>query len=280
MLPEIDFVKLVRLGAIAKAKNKTSSYESLKASLRKIQWVKFVGLRAIMIEQDVKNHLEPHAVLMDPLGQIDHSLCMTDLLIHTKSSFDSMAIFLTDLLELDFRGAKRDLKKKEFREAVKKIDQTIGNIIDRLEPWLDYIQKIRDEWIHRDSTRSFVVIGPSDVGVLPIPKKPSMVGKLPPNDMRITSKNFWSTQSFVEYHFSQLVTLVITIIQRSIVIETRTFDGEIPRLEKNEINMARKGIFFPTRLTTRMTIKKMAISNLDLSAYFKRLCAIFPRKTQ
>jgi len=275
MLPEIDFARLLQIGTIARAKKKTLTYESLRASLRKIQWVKFVGLRAVEIEQDIQKQMEPDQVLMDPIGQIDHSLAITDLVIHTKSALDSMAIFLTDLLRLDAKVAKRDLKKPEFRSAVKTQDPIIGSTLDQLESWFEYVQKVRDEWIHRDSIRSFVVSGPSDVGALPIPREPSLFGKLPPDDLQITSKDFWSTQEFLEYHYSRLVTLFRVIVERSISIEMSTLKDTVPSPDPAEVAMARQGCLFPTRVTKAMTVKRMKVSSLDLSTYYERLSKIF-----
>jgi len=222
MLPEIDFARLVELGTIVRAENKTKMYEPLKTSLRKIQWVRFVGLKAIAIERDIRKQMAPGQVLMDPLGQVDHSLSVTDLLIHTKSALDSMAIFLTDLLKLEAKGPQRDLKRPDFRDAVRKVDPFLGKMINQLESWLIYVQRIRNEWIHRDSIRSFVVSGPSDVGVLPIPREPRLVGRLPPKDLEINSQNFWSTQECVSYHYSRLVTLFEAIVERSVQIELNT----------------------------------------------------------
>lgn len=276
MIPEIDFCELAKLGAIVRSKDRVQAdYDSLKSSLRKIQWVKFVGLKAIAIEQDIKKQMVPHVVLMDPIGQIDHSLSITDCLIHTKSAIDSMAIFLTDLLKIDAKGARRDLKRSDFRQQVERKDSTLRRIIKQLEPWLVYLQKVRDECIHRSSIRSFVVSGPSDVGVLPIPKNPSLVGKLPPKNMPITSRNFWSTEDFVNYHYSNLVTLFKAIVKRSIQIEEGDLQGPSPVLDPAEKKLICEGLFFPTRVTKKMTVRKMRVSAINLSAYFQRLSELF-----
>jgi hypothetical protein len=277
MLPEIDFLKLLNLGGLVRFQKKTEIYESLRTSLRKIQWVKFVGIRAIAIEEDIKKQVAPHQLLMDPLGQIDHSLCITDLLIHTKSALDAMAIFLTDFLKIEAKKSKRDLKIPEFREAVKKADFRLGATVDGLESWLDEIQKIRDEWIHRESIRSFIINGPCEVGLLPIMKKPSLVGKLPPKDLKLTSKNFWSTSDFVNHHYSNLLTLFKAIVDRCIWIELNSIEGNLPRLDPKEVSMA-QAVFFPTRSTQTTTIKNMKISSIDLSSYYARLSSAFSKK--
>jgi hypothetical protein len=277
MLPEIDFLKLLNLGLLVRSQKKTEMYESLRTSLRKIQWVRFVGIRAIAIEEDIGEQVAPNQLLMDPLGQIDHSLCITDLLIHTKSALDSMAIFLTDFLKLDAKKTKRDLKLPEFREAVKKADLQLGGTVDSLGSWLDEIQQIRDEWIHRESIRSFIISGPCEVGLLPIPRKPSLVGKLPPKDLKLTSKNFWSTRDFVNYHYSNLLALFTAIIDRCIWIELNSIKGDLPRLGPKEANMA-QAIFFPTRSTQTTIIKNMKVSSIDLSSYYARLSAIFSKR--
>lgn len=278
MLPEIDFSKLLSLGLLVRSQKKTQLYESLRTSLRKIQWVKFVGMRAIAIEEDIKKQVEPNQFLMDPLGQIDHSLCITDLLIHTKSALDSIAIFLTDFLKLEAKKpSARDLKLPEFRESVKKADPQLGATVNSLRSWLVEIQQIRDEWIHRESIRSFIVNGPCEVGLLPIVRKPSLVGKLPPENLKLTSKNFWSTSDFVNHHYSKLLTLFKAIVDRCIWIELNSIKGDLPRLDPKEANMA-QAIFFPTRSTQTTTIKKMRISSIDLSSYYSRLSSAFSKK--
>ena len=275
MIPEVDFDRLLILGTAAKRKGDTACYDPLKAALRKIQWVKFVGLKAIAIEQNIMEQAEPETILMDPVGQIEHSLSVTDCLIHTKSALDSMAIFLTELLKLDAKGSKRDLKRKDFRRQVMK-DIVIGPVVERLERWLAYLQEVRDEWIHRSSIRSFIVSGPSDVGFLPIPKKPSLVGKLPPKQMSISSENFWSTRDFVVLQYLNLVSLFKAIVERSIQILERELNV-LPVPDVAERRMANKASFFPTRVTKSMTVKKMRVSNIDLSAYYKRIGEAFGR---
>ena len=114
-LKEINPDMLVRLGAIVIYKDKKIMYEPLTDSLRKIQWVKIVGLKAIKIENEIAKQMVPEYLIMNPLGQTAHSLCVTDCLIHTKSALDSIAVFLTNLLRLRAGGGERDFKKTKFR---------------------------------------------------------------------------------------------------------------------------------------------------------------------
>jgi hypothetical protein len=113
-LPEVNPKKLVELGAIVRKKGRTQMYEPLTDSLRKIQWVKLVGLKAIAIEKEIAEAMEPNTLVMNPLGQTAHALCVTDCLVHTKSALDSMAVFLTALLNLDAKGGDRDFKNQDL----------------------------------------------------------------------------------------------------------------------------------------------------------------------
>ena len=117
-LPEVNPKKLVELGAIIRKKGRTQMYEPLTDGLRKIQWVKLVGLKAMAIEKEIVGAMEPNTLVMDPLGQTVHALCVTDCLVHTKSALDSMAVFLTSLLNLDAKGGGRDFKKPRFRQLI------------------------------------------------------------------------------------------------------------------------------------------------------------------
>lgn len=43
-----------------------------------------------------------------------------------------------------------------------------------------------------------------------------------------TERNFWSTKDFVEYHYSNLLTLFVAIVERYIQIERRDLIEPIP----------------------------------------------------
>lgn len=253
-LPEINPKKLVELGAIVRGKGRTQMYEPLTDSLRKIQWVKLVGLKAIAIEKEITGAMEPNTLVMDPLGQTAHALCVTDCLVHTKSALDSMAVFLTSLLRLDVKGGERDFKKPRFRRLIAEEDPFLKHKIKKLEHWFKQLQEIRDEWIHRSSIRSRLIHGPSKVGVLPIPKK-VMLSYEEQIKLAITEKNFLSTKDFVEYHYSNLLTLFLAIIERCLQIERRDLKGPVPIPADAEKEL----IFFPTRVTENMTAEKMKV---------------------
>lgn len=133
LVSEYDPDKLAMLGLIIEKKGKATMYESLRYSLRKIQWVKLAGLKAIHIEEELIKAVEPNSFVFDPLRQTAHTLCITDCLIHTKSAVDSMAVFLTDLLELPWKRGNRDFKKPEFRQSVYQKDAFLKHSIKKLE---------------------------------------------------------------------------------------------------------------------------------------------------
>jgi hypothetical protein len=226
-LSEFNPKKLVELGAIVREKGRTQMYEPLTDSLGKIQWVKLVGLKAIAIDKEIAGDIMPNTFFMDPLGQTAHALCVTDCLIHTKSALDSMAIFLTSLLNLDVKGGERDFKKPKFRQLIAEKDLFLKHKIKKLEHWFKQLQEIRDEWIHRRSIRSRLIHGRSKVGMLPIPKKVALSHeeqiKLP-----ITEEHFWSTKNFVEYHYTNLLTLFLAIVERCIQIERKDYKKSVP----------------------------------------------------
>jgi hypothetical protein len=246
--------KLAMLGLIVEKKGKTRLYESLRFSLRKIQWVKLIGLKAIQLEADLLQQVEPNCLVLDPLRQTAHSLCVTDCLIHTKSALDSMAVFLTDLLGLPQKLGDRDFKKLGFRQAVCQKDAFLKHQIKGLEPWFLELQGMRDEWIHIRAIESLSVHGKSDVGMLPIPRNISLSveeqRKLPLN-----SKSFWSTKDFVEHHYSSLSEMFREIVDRSIQIENLDLAEPVtvPKHFKNQLT------FFPTHVTENMTVQKMRL---------------------
>jgi len=253
-LPEVNSKKLVELGAIVRKKGRTQMYEPLTDSLRKIQWVKLVGLKAMAIEKEVAGAMEPNTLVMDPLGQTVHALCVTDCLMHTKSALDSMAVFLTSLLNLDAKGGNRDFKKPRFRQLIAEKDPMLKHKIKKLKHWFVQLQEIRDEWIHRSSIRCTLIHGQSEVGVLPVPKK-VMLSFHEQSKLPITERNFWSTKDFVEYHYSNLLTLFLAIVERCIQIERRDLTEPIPVPADAEKEL----IMFPTRPTKNMIVKKMKV---------------------
>jgi hypothetical protein len=259
-LAEYNTFKLAMLGLIVEKKGVQKEYESLRSSLRKVQWVKLVGLKAIHIEDEIVKQIAASTFVLDPLRQTAHSLCITDCLIHTKSALDSMAVFLTDKLGLvdrngaSWSGGKRDFKWLEFRQSIYKKDMFLKHKIKKLEPWLNELREIRDEWIHVNAIESFSVHGKSDVGMLPIPRKITLTAseqfKLPVN-----SKNFWSTKEFVNHHYSNLAELFKEITDRCIQIENLDLSEPVivPQHFMNQLSL------FPTHATEDMTIKKMRV---------------------
>lgn len=251
-LPEYSPFKLAKLGLIVEKKGKTRIYEALRYSLRKIQWVKLIGLKAIHLEEEISKAVEPNTLVLDPLRQTAHSLCVTDCLIHTKSALDSMAVFLTDLLGLDQKAGNRDFKKSEFRQSICRKDAYLKHKIKKLEPWFLELQQVRDEWIHISAIESLSVHGKSEVGMLPIPKNISLsAGEQ--RRISIDSKNFWSTKDFVEHHYSHLAELFREIVDRSLQIE------QLDLTEPVTVPQHFKYIFalFPTYSTEKMAIQKM-----------------------
>lgn len=265
LVPEINFKNLLELGTIARHKKKVEIYGYLRASIRKIQWTKIAGLRAIAIERDIEKQMEPGIMILDPLGITDHSLCITDCLVHTKSALDSLAVFLNELLGLGAKGGKRDPKHDKFRRQIIAKDHAVGKVIKKLEPWLIDLQNLRDEWIHRTTVEDVILIGPSKLGVLPLPRKAHIEMK-----EANTSKDLWSTSGFVKYHYDQFIILLNAIVERCIQIEAKDLD-RIPVPNPKELGV----VFFNTRLIENMTVKAIRMSNITLSGYYKRLSEMF-----
>ena len=251
---EYNPFKLAMLGLIVEKKAKNKTYQSLKFSLRKIQWVKLVGLKAIQLEADLTKQVKPHCFVLDPLRQTAHSLCVTDCLIHTKSALDSMAVFLTDLLGLPQKKGDRDFNKLGFRKSVCQKDMFLKNQIKKLEPWFVELQGIRDEWIHINAIQSLSVHGRSEVGMLPVPKNISLSAEKQ-SKLPVNSQNFWSTKDFVEHHYSRLNELFQGIVDRSTQIENLDLAEPVtvPDHFMNQLT------FFPTHLTENMKIEKMSV---------------------
>ena len=258
--PEIDPRDLVRLGAIVRKKGNNELYKPLTASLRKIQMVKLAGLRAKRIESQLESEFEEGMIVQDPVAQIEHSLNVTDCIVHTKSALDSMAVFLTSLLDLDAEGGDRDFKKVQFRKALGK-DSVLGSYVAELVEWFENVQNIRDEWIHRSTLRTFVVIGKSSVGRMPISKDVTDGQK--PSAVPTSLDKCVSTSEFVDGHYSKLVNLFNTIVKRSIELESSTLSEPVPTPSDAERQMS----MFPFFASENMSISKIKVGSSTASLF-------------
>jgi hypothetical protein len=252
--PEIDSVELVGLGAIVKKKNRMSIYRPLTDALRKIQMVKLAGLRAKQVESQIEKEIGEHTLLQEPIGLIEHSLNVTDCMVHTKSALDSMAVFLTDLLDLGLSGGDRDFKKTQFRKAVEK-DRVLGPYVQALASWFDNVQTIRDEWIHRSSLRSFLVIGKSAVGRLPVAKDVTLGSRA--WSLQLSKENFMLTSEFVDSHYSKLVNLFMTIVRRS-----RELESTVTEPVSNQAELEKQMSLFPTVLSESMKVETVRVGSM------------------
>lgn len=218
LTPEINAASLIRLGSIVRKEHHEKLYRPLTDALRKIQWVKLMAIEAISIDNEITNAMEPNKILSYPYGQMRHALSVSGVLFHTKSAVDSIAVFLTDFLGLKVRESHRDFKRDDFRRELGANDPVLGARLKVFESWFQELQKIRDELIHRSSIRCMLISGTSECGALPIPKRDLELG-LNAFNRPINRQNFFSTEQFVNYHYTNLVNLFRTIVDRSIEIE-------------------------------------------------------------
>jgi len=251
---EVNPRRLVELGAIVIKKGRKPIYDPLKDSLLKLQWVKLVGLKAIAIEKEMIDQLEPNTAIMNPLGQTAHALCITDCIVHTKSALDCMAVFLTDLLNLKVGGAHRDFKLGRFRQLVSKREPSLRVPIKNLTPWLDQLQKIRDEWIHRSTFNCSIIHGKSSVGLLPIPKN-VMASEKEQSKFPVTEDYYLSTTKFVGAYYSNLLYLFNSIVDCSLRIERKDFKEKLDF----PVDIEKQLTLFRTKTTEDMTLDKMKV---------------------
>jgi len=206
LTPEISASDLIKLGSLVRKANRVTIYLPLTYAFRKIQWTKLLALEANSIIDEISKAQSPGVIVGYPYGQMKHSIAVTDSILHTKSALDSMAVFLTNLLGLSAKGGDRDLKEGSFRTAILNHDDSLGTEIQKFQPWFDELQEIRNEWIHRSTIRSMLIIGPSECGPLPIPRKDLEKG-LDAFGPPIGKDRFYSTQEFLDHHYSNLVNL-------------------------------------------------------------------------
>jgi hypothetical protein len=248
-IPDVNYEQIVYLSKIAKAKGKVSQYDPLRDALRKIQWANLAGFEATAVEKEIANEMQGREIAYFPSGMARHAKAMIECVTHTKAALDSIAVFLTEFLHLPATGGQRDLRHKSFRTKLANKDTALGDYIKSIEHWLDDLVKRRDMWIHWSSPRVPLIIGPSQVGILPIAKQLVEYFNL---DSSITKEHFWSTNEFIEQTTKPISQLFNTVVKRCIDIELSNYDGEIPQPTAEETKG--KISFFPMRPTRDMTI--------------------------
>lgn len=252
VVPEVNYHDLVFLSKIVIMKGESVRYFALRDALRKYQWAKLAGLEAIDIERKISSHMKPNIIPVSYIGQARHAKAMIECVTHTKAALDSLAVFLTDYFTLPAQGAKRDLKLGSFRELVMQKDITIGNSIKSIESWLNDLVPRRDMWIHWSSPMIPLVVGSSEVGVLPVQKK---LVEYQASGSSFDREHYWSTQEFVELHTSTFSQFFCLVVKRCIEIEVSTL-STVPRRSK-VVDAAWKASYFPMQVTENMHFNKM-----------------------
>lgn len=251
--PEVSYSDLVYLSQIVKTRQRTQLYGPLADSLRKIQWAKLAGMEATAIEKEMAEQVDHETLLSDPVGQVQHAKAIFEFVAHGKAALDSIAVFLNDYFNLGLSGGNRDFRKKDFCDRVSSLD-VIGEHARHLKPWLIHFIDMRDEWIHRGSPGIALIWPPTEVGLLPIPKRvgSGLEGLL---DTPLTRQYYWSTQEFVEFHFANLVSLFSTVLERCTQLEAANLSELPPRVSAKEKPLAA----VPFYVTEDKTAKKIRL---------------------
>lgn len=251
LIPEINYDDLVYLSQLVKLNRREKLYSPLADTLRKIQWAKLASIEAITLEKEAVKMTEDKVIVFWPVGQAQYAKAICDFIFHTKSSLDSMAVFLTEFLSIIASGGKRDFKLKKFREQVMERDAVIGKHVKFIEQWFIDLQNLRDKWIHRISTRIFLASPLGEVGLLPIPKVASLDFGL--WNTPTTKEYYWTTQEFIELNFGRLTSFFDTITARCIELESNMLVTPLPRPQKSEYAM----LAFPLQLMENIEVKEI-----------------------
>jgi hypothetical protein len=263
VVPEVNYADLCYLSQIAKAKGHGRRYRSLVEALRKIQWAKLAGLEALAIEREIEKEIDrsgEDVLLQEPVGQVQHAKATFDFAAHAKAALDSIAVFLTDYFAVDARGGDRDFRRAAFREKIQRSDNVIGQHIASLQSWLDSGSRsldsliaVRDEWLHRFSPATALVLPRSELGLLPVPRQGLSEREL--REAPVASGDYWSTQQFTRVHFDRLVELFGLIVKRCIELELGTLAEPPAHLETSGQPICA----VPVRVTETKTFSKTAL---------------------
>lgn len=254
LLPEINYDDLVYLSTIVKEIKQEPLYAPLLDSLRKIQWAKISAFDAINVEVVLRQAYVENIIIHDPVGQIVHAKSIMEFVSHSKAALDSIAVFLNDFLDLGFQGGQRDFRQGLFKTKLQSSNNVIGTFIQAESKWLEInssgsgsIIAVRDEWLHRGSPEIVLMWPPTEVGALPIPR--TILQTLLDNTNASQATHF-STQEFIEFHFSKLVRLFHTIVQQCIEIQVTKLPKPPvrPPAAKNPVS------YVKVRLTERIAV--------------------------
>lgn len=256
VIPEIDYGELCYLSEIARAKNEVPRYRHLEEALRKIQWAKLACLEAIGIEERIEAEMNRGGSVQGMSGQVQHAKAMFDFVAHAKAALDSVAVFLNDYLRVGDRGGARDFRRPEFCDKITKQDSEIGKHITSLRPWLDRRRQsldsliaVRDEWIHRLSLSTFLVLPRSEVGFLPVPRLGAAEDELA--RLPLSNPDCWSTREFVEFHWSRLTRFFNLVVKRCTELEA----GTLPESPSRPSVAGKPISAVPLRVTEPITIQ-------------------------
>ncbi len=254
LIPEVDYNDLVYLSQLLKMNNKREEiYRPLTDTLRKIQRTKLASTEAVAIEKETVKLVEEGVIVFHPVGQAQYAKAVCDFIFHAKSALDSLAVFLTELLSIPAKGGDQDFKKKKFRDCIIQEDTAIGESIKSLEQWFIALQGVRDKWIHRITTRIFMTFGPTEIGLLPIPKAITEDYKI--KDVPLRKENYWTTQEFIDFHFTKLTSLFRLIVARCIEIERDRLGTTPPTPQKSTYPI----IAFPIYVADDMKLKEIRL---------------------
>jgi hypothetical protein len=258
LLPEIDYDNIVYLSTVAKARNRESIYSALVDALRKIQWAKLSALDAITVDHVLAREYEDDTAFHDPIGQIRHAKSLLEFIAQGKAALDSLAVFLDALLVLNFKGGQRDFRHSSFRSRLISSDAVIASFVQKESQWLEInssnsasLLAARDEWLHRGSPDVALMWPPTEVGALPISRKLDSGA----STIVATKASHYSTQEFVELHFSRLVILFNTVVERCIDIEAKAMSPPPPRLSPGQGRVSAVKVC----ATKQMTVKTFKI---------------------
>lgn len=253
-LPEISYEDLIMLAQLVKLQANAETYSGLRDALRKIQWAKISALEAIGIEKELSEGMRPDSVPFWPVGMARHAKAMMECVMHSKAALDSMAVFLRDYFKLPFPGGRCDVRHQAFRNALKSIDGDIAKILTTLEPWIIDLVNRRDMWIHRSSPAISLQVGPSEVGILPVPKElqPNPPGKALPSKRQ----DYWSTEEFANLEVGRTASFFTCIVKRCIAWEKGKLAGKTLSLPINA--QTGKISFFPMKVTENLQLNKIS----------------------
>jgi hypothetical protein len=226
LVKDLGLENLLNLSYFADLNATSSKFDLLRDAVRKLQWVDLSYNQAKNIHGTLSGIDSNQCVLVDPGGQLGFSKSLYELIVHGKSSLDSLAQFVAQYFSLPVKQQSADFKWAAFRERFETLAISDG-LMGQLEYWLskdsetiDSISATRDNWIHRGFITIPLLWPPNELGCFGIARRVDSTDALM-SVLPLSEEFYFHVDNFLKMHRDNLFKLVSVVIEEAVRIEAK-----------------------------------------------------------